>query len=117
MIYSPHIRMESVPVLGAFACPYAGQPTPKVSQSTTAIQALNLFNSRFVIEQANLFADRIKSEAGEDRAAQVAHAWRLAMGREPNPAESSAAVRVSEQHGLEAVCRALFNSNEFLFIP
>ena len=117
MIYSHHIRMESVPVFGAFDCPDAGQPAPKRSQSTTAIQALNLFNSSFVIDQARAFADRVKMEAGNDLAAQVTLAWRLAMGRAPNPAEKSAALTTSKEHGLETVCRALFNSNEFLFIP
>jgi hypothetical protein len=35
---------------------------PKRSQSTTAIQSLNLFNSPFVIDRAGKFADRVKME-------------------------------------------------------
>ena len=50
MIYAHKVRMEPVPVFGAFDCPDAGLPTPRRSQSTTAIQALNLFNSPFVID-------------------------------------------------------------------
>ena len=63
MIYSHKIRMEPVPVFGAFDCPDAGQPTPKRSQSTTAIQALNLFNSPFVIAQAEMLAGRLLTYA------------------------------------------------------
>ena len=38
MIYAHKIRMEPVPVFGAFDCPDAGQPMPKRSQSTTAFR-------------------------------------------------------------------------------
>ncbi len=62
MIYAHKIRMEPTPVFGAFDCPDAGQPLPKRSQSTTAIQSLNLFNSPFVIDRAGKFADRVKME-------------------------------------------------------
>ncbi len=117
MIYSHRIRMEPVPVFGAFDCPDAGQPTPRRSQSTTAIQALNLLNSPFVIEQANAFADRVRQSVGDTTALRVKQAWRLALGRSPSQNESSVAQKVAEEHGLETVCRALFNSNEFLFIP
>ncbi len=44
MIYAHKVRMERVPVFGAFDCPDAGQPMSRRNQSTTAIQALNLFN-------------------------------------------------------------------------
>ena len=117
MIYAHHIRMEPVPVFGAFDCPDAGQPTPVRSRSTTAIQALNLFNSPFVLEQAGAFADRVHRETGSDIGDQVAVVWQLALGRRPNAVELSAARAVATEFGLETVCRALFNSNEFLFLP
>lgn len=117
MIYAHRIRMEPVPVFGAFDCPDAGQPTPVRSQSTTAIQALNLFNSPFVIDQSAAFADRVVTETPGSVAGQVEHAWRLALGRKPNREEALAAEATAQQHGLETVCRALFNSNEFLFLP
>ncbi len=117
MIYSHRIRMEPVPVFGAFDCPDAGQPTPRRSQSTTAIQALNLFNSPFVIEQANALADRVRQYAGDTAALHVKQAWRLALGRSPRQNELLIAQKVAEEYGLETVCRALFNSNEFLFLP
>ena len=47
MIYQHKIRMEPVPIFGAFDAPDAGQTMPRRKQSTTAIQALNLFNSSF----------------------------------------------------------------------
>lgn len=122
MIYSHKIRMERVPVFGAFDCPDAGLPTPKRSQSTTAIQALNLFNSQFVIDQAAVFAGRIEDSLKSDQieadsTACVDKAFRLAYGRTPSEAELQAAVPVVESYGLPTLCRVLFNTNEFLFIP
>ncbi|MEX1224711.1 MAG: DUF1553 domain-containing protein, partial [Pirellulales bacterium] len=52
MIYGMKIRMEQDAVFGAFDCPDGGQVTPKRSRSTTALQALNLLNSPFLLQQA-----------------------------------------------------------------
>lgn len=118
MIYAHKIRMERVPVFGAFDCPDAGQAMPKRSRSTTAIQALNLFNSQFVFERASKFAERIKKETGSSDPTQwVNRAFRLALCRTPSQTELKASKAVVQQHGLESLCRALFNSNEFLFLP
>jgi hypothetical protein len=117
MIYAHKIRMEQVPVFGAFDCPDAGQPTPRRSQSTTAIQALNLFNSRFVNERAAAWAERLRSEAGGDTDRQVRRAFRQAFGRRPTETERKASRAAVERHGLATLCRVLFNSNEFLFLP
>ena len=117
MIYSHKIRMEPVPVFGAFDCPDAGQAMPKRSSSTTAIQALNLFNSPFVADQAQVFARRLESECPDSIAAQVERAFILAVGRPPRSSEKSASLSVAHENGLATLCRVLFNSNEFLFLP
>ena len=117
MIYAHKIRMEPVPVFGAFDCPDAGLPTPRRSQSTTAIQALNLFNSSFVVDQASVFADRLQREAPASVDEQIRLAFRIALGRLPADEEVSTIRPVVEQYGLQTLCRALLNSSEFLFIP
>ena len=117
MIYQHKIRMEPVPIFGAFDAPDAGQTMPRRKQSTTAIQALNLFNSPFVNDQATAFANRITKETGDDTGQQVTHAFQFAFGRTPNPVEAKAAIATAEAHGLATLCRVLLNSNEFLFIP
>ena len=61
--------------------------------------------------------DRPRHEAGEDTRAQVARACQLALGREPTREELSDANGLVAEHTLEAFCRALFNANEFLFLP
>jgi hypothetical protein len=117
MVYSHKVRMERVPVFGAFDCPDAGQSMPRRSQSITALQALNLFNSPFVLDQAEDFATTLQAERPDDVDAQIAAAFTRTLGRTPTDVELSAARLVAAQHGLGTVTRAVFNSNEFLFLP
>ncbi|MFC5454882.1 DUF1553 domain-containing protein [Prosthecobacter fluviatilis] len=117
MIYAHKVRREPETVFGAFDCPDAGQSTARRIESTTPIQALNLFNSRFTLVQSTAFAERAKKEAGPDLANQITHAYRLAFSRVPTPEELADTTPLVREHGLTALCRALFNSNEFLFVP
>lgn len=117
MIYAHHVRMEPVPVFGAFDCPDAGQSMPKRSRSTTALQALNLFNSPFVIQRALQLEQRAQREAGADTAKQIDFVYRQVFGRLATPSESLLLQDVLKQHGMAVVCRSLLNSNEFLFLP
>ena len=117
MIYAHKVRREPEAVFGAFDCPDAGQSTSIRRSSTTPIQALNLFNSRFTIDAAAAFAERVQMEAGADPERQIARAYQLALSRVPGPEEVSDASPVVREHGLAALCRVLCNSNEFLFIP
>ncbi len=117
MIYAHKVRREPEAVFGAFDCPDAGQSTAMRRASTTPIQALNLFNSRFTIDTANAFATRVKKEAGVDVARQIARAYQLALSRAPTTDDLREAEPVVRQNGLAVLCRALFNSNEFIFAP
>ena len=117
MIYAHKVRREPETVFGAFDCPDAGQSSAIRRASTTPIQALNLFNSRFTLTQADAFASRVKKEMGDDSAKQITRAYQLALSREPTRDELAEAQPIVRQHGIAPLCRALFNSNEFLFIP
>ena len=72
MIYQSKWRMQLDDVFGAFDCPDAGQIAPKRTTSTTALQALNLLNSRFMLQQAKFFAERLEREAKDDDEAGAA---------------------------------------------
>jgi hypothetical protein len=117
MIYAHRVRRERDAVFGAFDCPDFGQSTARRRESTTPIQALNLFNSRFSADESAALADRVRAEAGADAAAQVRRAYRLTLGRDPDDDEVGEAVPVVDENGLPALCRALFNGNEFLTLP
>jgi len=116
MVYGTVVRQRPDGVFGAFDCPDGGQIAPRRSRSTTPLQALNLLNSTFVMQQADFFADRLLREAGEEMKAQIVRAFALAFGREPSREEASAAFDLIREQGLPAFCRASFNANEFAYV-
>ena len=117
MIYMTKVRQELDSVFGLFDCPDGNQVMPKRSRSTTPLQALNLFNSKFVLQQAEMFAKRLEREAAKDVPRQVKQAFLHCFGREPTELESTDSVAFVRQHGLASFCRALSNTNEFILIP
>ena len=80
MVYQFKPRSQPDPTFSAFDCPDAALVAPRRNVSTTALQALNLLNSRFVIQQATCLARRLEAESGPDPARQVELAFRLAFG-------------------------------------
>jgi hypothetical protein len=116
MIYGTVIRQRPDGVFGAFDCPDAGQITPRRNSSTTPLQALNLLNSPFIMQQADFFAERLHKEAGSDPKSQIYRAFALAFQREPERSEVSASARLIREQGLAAFCRALLNANEFVYV-
>lgn len=115
MIYMTKVRMEKDAVFGLLDCPDAATTVAKRSRSTTPLQALNLFNSQFVLQQAELFSKRLRGESGTV-SEQIVQAYQICYGRVPDESELNASRAFIEKQGLEAFCRALLNSNEFLFI-
>lgn len=113
MIYGTKVRQETVAVFGNFDCPDAGQMTPSRSRSTTPIQALGMLNSPFTNHQANVFANRVRGSGGGD---DVRRAFTIATGRTPTDEEFRRLRSLAREHGLEQVCRVLWNTNEFLFL-
>ena len=116
MIYMMKIRQEQDDVFGVFDCPDGAQVIPDRSRSTTPLQALNLLNSRFMLGQADLFAERTQAVAGDDPVRQIEFIFETAFSRAPSDAERQAALELADEYGIAAVCRAIFNANEFLFL-
>ena len=72
-------------------------------------------NHRFTLDMAAAFAQRVERESG-DTAAQVERVFVLAYTRPPDDDERTAAIELVRQHGLRALCRAVLNSNEMIYI-
>lgn len=108
MVYMVKIRQEQDGVFGAFDCPDGNQVVPKRSRSTTPLQALNLFNSVFVVQQADQLAERISNDPSK--------AFDILYGRPPTEDEIADANTFIADHGMQAFCRAMLNTNELLFI-
>lgn len=116
MVYGTVVRQRPDGVFGVFDCPDAGQIAPKRNVSTTPLQALNLLNSSFILQQAEFFAARLEREAGADVNAQVKRAFQLAFQREPERSELKSSAELIRVHGRVAFGRALFNANEFIYL-
>ena len=110
------VRQEKDGVFGAFDCPDASMVVPQRSRSTTPLQALNLLNSPFIMQQAEFFAERLQQEA-EQPHDQIVRAWRLCFQRTPTTAEVNESAAFIQQEGLVQFARAMLNTNEFVFIP
>ncbi len=81
MIYQERMRRVDDRIFTAFDFPDCGQVRAKRPVSTTPLQALNLMNSDFVVEQSELIAERARQEAGEDLRAQIRRVFELLLGR------------------------------------
>ncbi len=114
MVYQVKPRMQLENTFGAFDCPDAGQTAPRRTSSVTPLQALNLLNSPFILQQAELLAKRVEREAKGD--AQVQRAFQLALNRRPASEETLQARKLVDEHGLMALSRALLNASEFLYV-
>ncbi|MBI3209374.1 MAG: DUF1553 domain-containing protein [Candidatus Solibacter usitatus] len=112
-------RSIPLPMLDVFDKPDGVQSCARRNRSTIAPQALILMNNSFVRIQAGKFAERLTREAGSAPDAQVTKAFDLAYSRTPTATERSAAVRFLKDHpeALIDFCQALFNSNEFVYMP
>ena len=115
-IYRMNIQSGKDPLLDSLDCPDPSTKTPTRNMTTTPIQSLGLMNNAFVQRQCRHFAERLKKEAGENSAAQVKLAYRLAFSREPSADETRQALALARDHGLESVCWVLFNASEFLYV-
>ena len=103
------------PLFDALDFPDLGLPAPVRGFSASAPQALVLFNDPFVLHHAAALARRAEA-AAEVLADRVRQAVRLTWLRDPTAAEEAELVALADAHGLPAVCRLLYNSDEFLFL-
>ncbi|MDA1046430.1 MAG: DUF1553 domain-containing protein [Verrucomicrobia bacterium] len=118
MIYQERMRRVDDRIFTAFDFPDCGQVRAKRPISTTPLQALNLMNSDFVVNQVVLLAERAEREAGQEGSAgAVRRCFELLLSRQPTAVELKDCLQVAEDRGLPIVCRALVNSNEFAFLP
>ncbi len=117
MIYAHKVRMQAIDIFGAFDCPDGGQMKPRRTRSITPLQSLSLLNSPFANRQAGFFADRIRAVSNGESDHLIDQAFQLAFSRLPNQAERAAMSELAREHGLEQVCRSIFNTSEFVTLP
>lgn len=117
-IYLYNKRSVRLPLLSAFDQPDAITSCPARPVSTHALQALSLFNSDYMQDVSQDFAKRLTKECGNNQSCLLNTAWRLALARAPRKEEVGLARKFLTSGGaLSDFCLALFNRNEFLYVP
>jgi hypothetical protein len=117
-LYLLNKRSVRLPMMTAFDQPDTMTSCPMRPVSTHALQALSLFNSNFMREESNRFAARLERECGNDRAFRLRRAYKLALARSPKPVEMKMGEQFLAGGGtLADFCLALFNRNEFVYVP
>lgn len=114
-VYRFLFRTLPDPFMDSMDCPDASQLSPTRNASVTALQALAMWNDRFVVRQSEHFAARV-GKLADGLTGQVEAAFELAVGRPPSSNESEALVRYAVKHGMANACRVILNSNEFMFV-
>ena len=84
--------------------------------TTTPLQALALLNNALTLRLADRLPTGSAARPAPTPARQVERAYRLAFGRPPADDERDRAVRVVAEFGPAVLARAIFNSNEFLYV-
>src|SRR5205085_2899855 len=120
-LYRTWVRSGRSRLLDAFDCPDPSTKSPKRAVTTTPLQALSLMNHSFVLRMADRFAERLQADAGRNPSEQpiekqLKRAYELAYGRQPSAEELTWTATFAKAHGLPALCRVIFNSNEFLYV-
>jgi hypothetical protein len=131
-VYVMQQRFQRHPFFALFDGPDTNASTDRRITSTTPLQALFLMNDPLVHEQAKRFAVRVMNE-GKDDAGRITRAYALLFGRVPTADEVTTATaylaKVREKldaagtptdqqpaKAWESLARALFLSNEFVYL-
>jgi len=115
-IYLVAKRNLRLPFMEVFDQPDFQTSCARRASSTHAPQALEMLNGKFSNQLADLFAARLRREAGRDAAAQIDLAFRLAAGRQPSDKEHKLAAAFLAEHSLREFALAIFNLNDFLYV-
>jgi len=114
-VYHQTPRAAHLDFITDYDSPDCAFPEPRRVSTTSPMQALSTMNHDFTMDMAGFLAQRIGGEDMRTRSA-VREGFRLALLREPEPEELSAAEALAQEHGLDAFCRALLNLNEFVYV-
>ncbi|MFO1062540.1 MAG: DUF1553 domain-containing protein [Pirellulales bacterium] len=104
------------PLMTALDFPDLGLFAPVRGESVSPLQALSLSNNAFVLHQCERMGAMIDAQSSSPRERSRFAAMRI-WGREPASDEVTPLGDYAARHGTAALCRVLFNSSEFLFVP
>jgi hypothetical protein len=115
-IYRTWARSGRNNLLDGHDCPDPSTMAPRRAVTTTPLQALALLNNSFVLRMADRLAERAQKDAGADLRRQIIRVYELAYSRRPTDAEVARVLPLVERQNLAVFCRAVLNSNEFVYV-
>lgn len=132
-IYIKNNLMEAPKFLGAFNFPGGKVTQGRRDVTNVPAQALALLNDPFVMQQADVWAQRLVARQGDTVGRRIEDLFHVALGRPPTAEErkrfEQAAVRLGELHEVSAdkvlasravwkdLAHTMFNLKEFLYVP
>ncbi len=115
-VYVFRRRSLGFPFFDTFDLPDQNQTAAARNVSTVSTQALTLMNNPFVLNQAELFAERLEREAPGDLDAQIDLAYLIALTRKPTDMEREVARGLAMEQSLVDFTHVMMNLNEFLYL-
>ena len=115
-VYVFRRRSLGFPFFDTFDLPDQNQTAAARNVSTVSTQALTLMNNPFVLNQAELFAQRLEREAPGDPEAQIERAYLIALTRKPTGTEREIARGLVTEQSLVDFTHVMMNLNEFLYL-
>ena len=109
-----------MPFLQVFDAVVCDESRPRRRVSTTPLQALAMYNSEFVNEEAEYMAKRI-ADKNKKVDEQIKSAFKIALSRPVTKLELGRLRKFiqeskSPSEALTGMCRILLNSNEFVYV-
>lgn len=103
------------PFMEVLDFPDLGLLTPARASSSSALQALALYNNKFVLHFSGALARAIDMEKTTPTE-RSSEAYARVLARAPSMEEARMATDLVARHGTAVLCRVLFNTHEFLFV-
>jgi hypothetical protein len=116
-IYLIAKRNLRLPFLENLDAPTLQNSCARRDASTHAPQALELLNGRLSNDLASSFASHLQNQCGDNREKLVIAAFQAALGRSPSATELRRSLEFLSDAPTTEFTLAIFNLNEFLYVP
>jgi hypothetical protein len=108
-IYRFLVRSQQQPWMTTLDCADPSMLVDRRTETITPLQALAQLNNQLSVAMAQHFAARVSHH-------QVDELFRIALQRDPAPAEQAELARYAAAHGFANTARLVLNLNEFVFV-
>lgn len=115
-VYHQNARACRIDLMTEFDQPDCAFSSARRAQTTTPLQALTALNHSFTLEMSQALSQRLSSESNEKLGRQIRLVFSLLFARKPTREEVIQCREFVKEHSLAALCRALLNTSEMIFV-